>query len=437
MYLLSDSITLIMSLRIQLLALLTILMATATGCFNSNSTTLGSKADPKASVPIPKESVLRVPAPNKLTHIETGLTEARQNEGWIALFDGGTLFGWQPGGVANWKVDNGTILVTEGDVGLLCTTTTFSNYQLHVEFLAEADTNSGIFLHTTLAPSSPTQDCYEINIADPTNDFPTGSLVGRQKVNVTPTVGWQTFDITVNGAEISIALNGQPILDYVDEKPLGRGQIGIQHNHGQIAFRNLHLKPVQLTPIFNGSDLSGWKNYPKMESKFTVTDAGHLHVKNGKGQLETEGKYGNFVMQLECKTHAQNLNSGIFFRCIPGETMNGYESQIHNGFEADDRNQPTDCGTGGIFRRQNARWIAADDLVWFQKTLVADGPHIAVWVNGLQVSDWIDERPAHKNPRKGLRLEPGTIMIQGHDPTTNISFRHLRVSEMAQRSEGH
>ena len=102
--------------------------------------------------------------------------------------------------------------------------------------------------------------------------------------------------------------------------------------------------------------------------------------------------------------------------------MNGYESQIHNGFESGDRNQPTDCGTGGIFRRHNARWIAADDLVWFQKTLIADGPHIAVWVNGLQVSDWIDERTAHKNPRKGLRLEPGTIMIQGTTPQRTFRF---------------
>jgi len=67
-------------------------------------------------------------------------------------------------------------------------------------------------------------------------------------------------------------------------------------------------------------------------------------------------------------------------------------------------------------------------------TLIADGPHMAAWVNGYQVSDWTDDRPAHENPRKGLRLEPGTIMIQGHDPTTNISFRNLRIAEWAERS---
>jgi hypothetical protein len=92
-----------------------------------------------------------------------------------------------------------------------------------------------------------------------------------------------------------------------------------------------------------------------------------------------------------------------------------------------------DCGTGGIFRRQDARRVVADDLVWFFKTMVVDGPHMAVWVNGYQVLDWTDTRPPDPNPRKGLRLEPGTIMIQGHDPTTNLSFRRLRAVELTPR----
>ena len=66
-------------------------------------------------------------------------------------------------------------------------------------------------------------------------------------------------------------------------------------------------------------------------------------------------------------------------------------------------------------------------------TIHADGPHMAVWVNGYQVSDWTDRRKPDPNPRKGLRLEPGTIMLQGHDPTTDLSFRNLRIAEMPKR----
>ena len=113
--------------------------------------------------------------------------------------------------------------------------------------------------------------------------------------------------------------------------------------------------------------------------------------------------------------------------------MMGYECQIHNGFLDGDRSQPEDCGTGGIFRRQDARYIVANDEQWFRLTLIADGPHMAAWVDGYQVSDWTDERPDDENPRRGRRLQAGTLMLQGHDPTTDISFRNLQISELAPR----
>jgi len=114
--------------------------------------------------------------------------------------------------------------------------------------------------------------------------------------------------------------------------------------------------------------------------------------------------------------------------------MNGYESQIHNGFKNGDRTQPVDCGTGGIFRRQDARRVVADDMQWFHETLIVDGPHVSAWVDGYQVTDWTDTRAPNANPRRGLRVEPGTLMIQGHDPTTDISFRNLHVAELPQRA---
>jgi hypothetical protein len=239
----------------------------------------------------------------------------------------------------------------------------------------------------------------------------------------------------MEGGRVTVKIDGEQVLQYDDPAPLGRGHIGLQLNEGKVAFRNIKLKPLGMANIFNGEDLTGWKTYPDMASKFTVTEEGLMNVKDGRGQLETEGLYGDFVLRLECITHAPGLNSGIFFRCIPGDVMMGYEAQIHNGFEDGDRTQPKDCGTGGIFRRQNARRVVADDLKWFHMTLVADGAHMAAWVDGYQVSDWTDDRDPHENPRRGLRLEPGAIMIQGHDPTTDISFRNLRIVEMAKRQQ--
>jgi hypothetical protein len=353
------------------------------------------------------------------------------SEGWISLFDGQTMFGWEAGSEANWGVEDGTLTVSEGEQGLLCTTSRFDNYVLSIEFNADPETNSGIFLRTPLQPESAEVDCYELNIAPPDNPFPTGSIVGRKRIEGEPEgSGWQHFEVTVDGPRITALLDGKQVIEYEDPEPLPRGRIGLQINEGRVAFRNIRLKPLGLEPIFNGRDLEGWREYPEMDSRFTVTEQGELRVEDGSGQLETRGEYGNFVLQLECISHAPQLNSGIFFRCIPGERMNGYESQIHNGYRNGDRTQPVDAGTGAIFRRVDARVVAANDLEWFGKTIIADGPHMAVWVNGLQVTDWTDTRDPHENPRQGLRTEPGTIMIQGHDPTTDLSFRNLRIREL-------
>ncbi len=161
-----------------------------------------------------------------------------------------------------------------------------------------------------------------------------------------------------------------------------------------------------------------------------MTDAGEINVKNGPGALESEGRYGDFVLQFDVLSNGKHLNSGIFFRSIPGQYNNGYECQIRNQWEGDDRNRPVDFGTGGIYRRQPARRVNAEDHKWATMTLHAEGNHIAVWVNGLQVNDWTDTRDPHENPRNGLRTEPGTLQIQGHDPTTDLSFRKLRMANL-------
>lgn len=358
-------------------------------------------------------------------------------DGWIELFDGQSLFGWRATSDADWQVTDGAIHVTGGERGFLMTTTPFADYELHVEFRAPAATNSGIFLRTSGDPQDPARDCYELNIAPPSNPFPTGSLVGRGRwtpKEPTPDFGdgqWHRFDVTADGPRITVRVDGRLAQEYVDESPLGRGYIGLQLNDGAVALRNIRLRPLGLEPIFNGRDLTGWR--PAGASRTEVTDDGEMRITGGSGQLESEGQYGDFTLQLECRVDGDGLNSGVFFRSIPGELMNGYESQIHNGYRDDDPTRPVDCGTGGIFRRQNARRIVARDHVWFAKMIIADGPHMAVWVNGYPVSDWTDTRQPDDNPRRGLRTEPGTLCIQGHDPTTDLRFRNIRIVELPRR----
>lgn len=361
-------------------------------------------------------------------------------EGWILLFDGETTYGWQVGGAANWKVADGVISAFKGDSrsSLLATTNEFGDYDLKVDFRTPAGTNSGIFLRTPLDPTDPTKDCYEFNIAPAENPFPSGSLVGRQKAGTFEARPdqWNTYEITARGNHFVAKLNGKQTIDYIDPKPITRGRIGLQFNAGKAEFRNVKLKPLGMKSLFNGKDLTGWTVEKPDEagkvgkSNFTVTSEGWLNVKNGPGAIESEGQFADFTLQLEVFSGGDALNSGIFFRSIPGQHWNGYECQIQNAFKDGDRTKPADCGTGGFYRRQNARRIVADDHEWFHMTVVATGNHMAAWVNGIQVSDWSDPRKPHENPRQGGRTAAGTLQLQGHDATTNLSFRNLRAAEV-------
>lgn len=356
-------------------------------------------------------------------------------DGWISLFDGETLYGWQPVGDAKWEVADGEIRTRGDKAGWLMTTTEWANYELYAEFKAESRTNSGIFLHTVLKPTDPTKDCVELNIAPEDNPFPTGSLVGRKKAGhplrrLTKAGEWHTFEMSSMDGRNEVRLDREQVLDYTDSKPRRIGFIGLQSREGAVAFRKLALRPRGLKAIFTGYDLTGWSTDRAEKSKFDVGPGGELRLENGPGQIDTKADFTNFVLQLECKVNGDGLNSGIFFRTLRKGRWAGYESQIQNGFKDGDRTKPKDFGTGAIYRRQAARYVVPNDREWFTKTIVVDGPHFAVWVNGYQVSDWTDTRPEKESGREGLRLGGGAIAIQGHDRTTDFLFRNIRAVEL-------
>lgn len=372
------------------------------------------------------------------------LTPEQIAEGWISLFDGFTLFGWESSNEeVNWHVADGCITSDNGPIGIIHTTVPFADYELKCDFRYEPGANSGVFLRSVHNPTNAQTHTYELNLADehPTGHT-TGSYVDLKQTNepIVASGDWHTFHVTLEGDHSIVRLDGEVVLDFMDEQPdrPTSGFVGLQHNQGKVEFKNILLKPLGMTDLFNGEDLTGWRVVPGSQAEFTVEDD-TIHVTAAKqGFLETEGTYGDFVFQAEAICHrdpteGEPLNSGYFFRAKPGTEeapSHGYEVQIHNGWEGDDRTQPSNCGTGGIFRRIDARRVIPSDNEWFNTTLVASGPQIAVWVNGYWVTDWEDTREPNDNPREGLRLEPGHISLQGHDPTTDLSFRNLRVAEI-------
>ena len=350
---------------------------------------------------------------------------------WIRLFDGQSMMGWQPSSKANWRIEGGAIVVDSGEKGFLFTTCRFGDFELQLEFLAEATTNSGVFLRSPMNPTAPGKDCFELNIAPPDNAFPTGSLVERVKVD-TESVGeleiaeWHTLHVLADTEHVQVWVDGRDAADYHDTTKLTSGRIGLQFREGKVSFRNIRIRPITYQ-VLPAKSLDGWQASESDVFKSQLEDDGSLLLTKGPGHAELLQTLGDFCAQLRVKTLAKNINSGLFVRCIPGEALNGYECQIHHGFNQD-RRLPADAGMGAIFRRQPARAVLSDEDETAHITIVADGPHFSTWVEGIQVIDWTDTREADENPRKGLRLDAGTLQLQAHDAACNIRFESLDIS---------
>jgi hypothetical protein len=202
--------------------------------------------------------------------------------------------------------------------------------------------------------------------------------------------------VLAEGGMFVVKLDGKTLLKGKDTTH-AVGHIGLQYNKDKkIEFRNLKVKPLGLRPIFNGKDLSGWQkvNSPDLSRgtpEWTVRQQ-MIHVERGPGQLETTNTYQDFILQLDVRTHARDgnhhPNSGVFFRGDKNGYWTGYESQIRNEFKGQDRTQPVDFGTGGVYHYQPARRVIPNDGEFFTKTIVAQGRHISIYVNGIQVSDY-------------------------------------------------
>ena len=365
------------------------------------------------------------------------LPESELQEGWVNLFDGQSLYGWFIFGKANWRVEEGTIKVDRGEKSFLCTNLKLADYELKVDFRADAKTNSGVFLRTQPSPQDVTMDCLELNIAPPDNPFPTGSLVQRKKLEPAelgkfdPTT-WHTYLIRLQGDQVTITLDGKKMLEYTDDSGLGRGHISLQHNEGRVEFKNIRLRPLAPQPLkVDASWEDDWVRSAKEGAEFNIesTDAG-LKVTGGLGQLQSKADFGDFFLQATYQLAKPEVNSGIFFRCVRDAMLDGYECQLNHAMKDSDPLQPADAGAGGIFRRAPARLVVGDGSKPTYITLLAIGPQFATWVNGIQVVEFEDTRPADDNPRKGLRLAPGPISLQGHDPTTEATFKSIKLTEI-------
>ena len=158
-------------------------------------------------------------------------------------------------GDANWRMVDGAMVADKGS-GFLVTRKVYGDFQIKLEFYAETDTNSGVFIRCQdpkKLVGNKAESCYEVNIWDarPVAEYGTGAIVDVSAVNPMPKEGgkWNTYDITAKGDHFVVILNGVKTVDVHNGKH-AKGVIGLQHapgvkgDTGPIKFRNVQIREL-------------------------------------------------------------------------------------------------------------------------------------------------------------------------------------------------
>jgi 3-keto-disaccharide hydrolase len=164
--------------------------------------------------------------------------------------------------------------------------------------------------------------------------------------------------------------------------------------------------------LFNGKDLSGWKN--NGDEKWVVENGTILcqSVANKYGYLTTDKTYRDFNLRLQFKGEAKG-NSGVFFHShIVG--MNPEHGPDIEGMQTEV--DPT-AGqhTGGIYESGGRGWVAQPTAEgekalkpgWNKLEISAMGNHIVTRLNGVTIVDFTDSTPKYTEGVIGLQIHTG------------------------------
>jgi hypothetical protein len=190
--------------------------------------------------------------------LAVGCTTVDGMMGWTTLIDGEKgLDNFNRLGDANWRAEGGAIVADKAkeSSSLLVTKNSYKDFQIHAEFWADKNTNSGIFIRAQDPRKVGAANAYEVNIYDarPGQEYSTAAIVDFAKVPVPgpyKAAGkWNTLDITAKGPTVTVVFNGVKSVELQDAKFL-EGPFALQFgNHGKepgdvIKFRKVQVKPL-------------------------------------------------------------------------------------------------------------------------------------------------------------------------------------------------
>jgi hypothetical protein len=188
--------------------------------------------------------------------------------------------------------------------------------------------------------------------------------------------------------------------------------------------------------LFNGRDLSGWRNNNGKPVRARIED-GAINVHGTGGYLLVYDRpFGDFVLKCDVKMDQPFCNSGIFVRV--GDLEEPVQSSIEVQVFSDPK--PDMHGFGALYdlvapskdaTRGPGRWDTVE--------VRCEGPHIAVSVNGEKVTtmncdEWTQpgKRPDGSSHKFGKAIKDfprrGHIGLQDHG--YNVWFKNIKLKEL-------
>jgi len=169
---------------------------------------------------------------------------------------------------------------------------------------------------------------------------------------------------------------------------------------------------AQRISLFDGKTLDGWTAI----TCEAVVDDGDILLKGGNGLVQTEKKYGDFMLEFECKAlSGDKWDSGVYFRydSVPqGRPWPArYQVNLRQGMEGNVQELP-DARSEGLARIGD----------WNSYKLTVRGSAAALEINGKPAwaADGLEE-PA-----------TGYIALQAEVPGGGqYRFRNIHITELA------
>lgn len=207
------------------------------------------------------------------------LTAAEKSAGWKLLFDGETLNGWRGYKSetigAGWKVQDGTLVLTEAKAGDIMTAQEFGDFELTFEWKISEGGNSGVIYRVGLGESASYRTGPEYQVLD--NEKATDNKLGNHLAGSLYDIGpevprdlpkpigqWNSSRLVVRGWKVEHWLNGKQVVsldlgtpegkaliaaskfkDWPKFASLSRGHIAFQDHGNVVSYRAIKVRELK------------------------------------------------------------------------------------------------------------------------------------------------------------------------------------------------